>query len=1049
MRSDKYKKKQAVKDAVTPVEQPQVETPDVPVVDSNDNPSKKKTSKKTKKAKKKKSVGRIFLRIFLILIILGIAAGVAVGAYVYKIIESADPINPDDIYNLLTESTVIYDDDGKKIDTVYQDSDRTIVKYEQIPSNLVNAIIALEDKTFFEHHGFNYIRIVGAIKEAVFSGGSISGTSTITQQLARNVFLKESRFDHDYKRKIIEAYYTRILENELSKEDIITAYLNTVDFGYGCSGVQAASQSYFSKDVSKLTLAQCAALAACPQMPTSYALVRLMPKDEVTDDDYVLKEVRSGAYIANDASKERRELCLDLMLEQGYITEKQHDKAMKKSLKKMLHPKYDDSNEKSTYFEDYVIDEVISDLMDAYDWDYSYASMKVYNGGLKIYSTLNSAAQKVIEKEFADDSNFPSVITNRDSNGNILNSWGGISLYDYDDFFDSKGNFRLHKSEFVKKKDGSLVIKAGKRLNIYETEVNGTTDYSLEFKNMYVYENYELYAIGGGYINIPQQYKSLNKKGNLVISADFFNDPDYEGFFKFKKNGTIVIPQSSYTLSQEVIEPQAAMTIVENKTGHIKAMVGGRKTSGRMLYNRAINPRQPGSSIKPLGVYSAALQQGYEEVNAGQKHNYYDYGIDKQGAKYYGDYLTAHSIVVDEKTTVEGRVWPYNAGSGYTGIQTMRTAIQNSINTCAIKILSQVGTEYSSKLVQKFGISTLDLEGETNDVNLAALGLGGMSNGVTTLDMASAYTTFPNNGKRYETSSYTKVVDSKGEVLIDKGKRGDSTRVLNSGVAWIMTDMLKSVVYGGTGGRAAISGVQVGGKTGTTDDQCDIWFDGFTPSYSASLWIGNDQNFELTSMSSFAAALWGNIMDQIPECKEGSYKSQPDNVIYTAGEYFISGTQSGLVGRDSLYKKYKVCAETGYLPTPDCPKTKEVKYSIFDKSAKGKDTIGSKPKYYCNHHNKNVKKYPIDPTKKLIVDKPKEDDKKKPSNKDDKKDNNNQDNSSDNNKPADNNTDDISSDDNNTDDNNTDDNNSDDNNSDDNSNSEGSADNSEPSNESE
>lgn len=973
MRSDKYKKKVANEEAnVTPVtENSTAEAP---------SEAKETKKKKKKKEKKKKSVGKIIFRLFLVFLVLAIAGGVAVGSYVYKIIKSADAINPDDIYTILTESTVIYDDAGKKIDTVYQDSDRTIVTYEQIPEDLINAIVALEDKTFWNHHGFNYIRILGAIKEAVFSGGEVSGTSTITQQLARNIFLRDSRFDHSYERKIIEAYYTRILENELTKEQIITAYLNTVDFGYGCSGVQAASRSYFSKNVKKLTLAECAALAACPQLPTTYALVKMVPKDEVTKKDKVLKEVRTGAYIVNDLSKDRRELCLDLMLEQGYITQEKHDKAMKKSLKKMLNPKFDTSNEKAHYFEDYVIDEVISDLMEKYDWDYSAAAAKVYNGGLKIYSTLNSSAQKVITNEFNDDSNFPSVYTSVDGDGNILNSWGGVSLYDYDDFFDSKGNFTLYEDEIAKRKDGGLVIKTGHRLNIYETEVNGETDYSIEFKNMYVYENGELYAIGGGYINIPQQYKSLNSKGNLVISAEFFENPDYDKFFKFKKNGNVVIPQSSYTLNQQVIEPQAAMTIIENKTGHIKAMVGGRKTSGRMLYNRAINPRQPGSSIKPLGVYSAALQQGYEEVNAGQKHYFVDNKIDKQGAKYYGDYLTTKSIVVDEKTTIEGRVWPKNAGPGYSGIQTMRSAIQLSINTCAVKILTQVGVDYAAKLVEKYGISTLDLEGEINDVNLAALGLGGMSNGVTTLDMASAYTTFPNNGKRYETTSYTKVVDSKGEVLIDKGKKGEAVRVLNAGVAWIMADMLKSVVYGGTGGGAAISGCTVGGKTGTTDDQCDIWFDGFTPSYSASLWIGNDQNFELTSMSSYAAALWGRIMNQIPECKEGSYKSAPDNVIYTAGDYFISGTQSGLVDKDKLYKKYKVCAETGYLATPDCPKTKEVKYSIFDvdddDDKDSKDSKNKVPKYYCNHHNKDTKKYPIDPTKKLIVDKPKEDPKK-------------------------------------------------------------------------
>ena len=499
-----------------------------------------------------------------------------------------------------------------------------------------------------------------------------------------------------------------------------------------------------------------------------------------------------------------------------------------------------------------------------------------------------------------------------------------------------------------------MIIRANKRLNVYDTEVNGETDYSIEFKDLYIQENGTPYSIAGGYINIPQEYKAKNKKGNIIISADFFKDEQYKDFFIFNDDGTVTIPAKSYDLNQKVIQPQAAMTIVENSTGSIKAMVGGRKTTGRMLYNRATSPRQPGSSIKPLGVYSAAIQQSANEAASGKKHNFTDYGIDEQGTDLWGNYLTAGSIVIDEKTTINGSVWPQNAGGGYSGPQTMRSALQQSINTCAVKIFLQMGADFSANQVKKFGITTLDTEGSVNDLNPAALALGGMTNGVTTLDMASAYTSFPNNGTRKDTSSYTEVLDSSGKKLLTN-KTAKTHRVLDSGVAWIMTDMLKSVVTNGIGSPASISGVQVGGKTGTTDDEFDIWFDGFTPTYSASLWIGNDQNFQLTSMSSYAASLWGKIMNQISAAKAGSYKSAPSNVIYTGGEYYISGTQGGAKSLKGLEKTVTICTESGYLATPDCPHTEKKTYKTYG------DDAESAPKYYCNLHNSDIDKYPVDP----------------------------------------------------------------------------------------
>lgn len=894
------------------------------------------------KTKTKRSTAK---KIFLTLLILFFACCLAVAIYAGITIAKAPSIDVNEIYDILSESTVIYDQDGKEVDTVFSEENRTNVEFEKIPENMLNAMVALEDKTFWKHHGFNFIRILGAIKESVFGGGQISGTSTITQQLARNIFLKDNRFDHDMSRKIVEAYYTVIIESKLEKEDIITMYLNTVNFGCGNYGVQAAAQSYFSKDVQDLTLEECAALAAIPQSPSIYNLISYVGNEDISKKDKnILKRTANGTYIANDASKNRRETCLAFMADQGYISEEEAEKASSIELREMLNPSYSNVSEKSAYFEDYVIDQVIEDLMEEKDWDYDTAWDKVYNGGLKIYSTLDSQAQNVVEKEFDNDANFP--------------SFAPPNVESYSSYFDGDGNFTLKTSEIKKKKDGSLIIRSGKRLNIYETEVNGKTDYSLEFKSMSLQENGKYYTISGGFINVPQQYKSLNKSGNLVISKDFFKTEEYKDFFIFNDDGTITIPASSYTLNQKQVQPQAAMTIVENSTGYIKAMVGGRQTSGRRLHNRATSPQQPGSSIKPLAVYSAAIAQSAEEAKAGKKHHFTDFGIDKQGDKLWGYYLTPASIVIDEKTTINGSVWPQNAGTGYTGPTTMRGALQSSINTCAVKIFLQVGEQYSADLVEKFGITTLDREGDVNDLNPAALALGGLTNGVSTLEMASAYTVFPNNGTRKETTSYTKVLDSKEEVLLDKTNT-KTHEVLDAGVAWIMTDMLKSVVSQGIGGGASISGVQSGGKTGTTDNNTDIWFDGFTPSYSASLWIGMDQNSRGYEMSGPAAALWGRIMNQIENAKKGSYKSAPGNVVYSGGEYYISGTQGGVGSIKDLDKKVTICTETGYLACPDCPSTQKKTFAGWG------DEEDEVPKYYCYKHNANPEKYPVNPKEKF------------------------------------------------------------------------------------
>ena len=830
-------------------------------------------------------------KLILDLIALGVALGLCLMLYFAVCILLAPHYDFHDVYSMVDQSSIIYDDQGEPVDQVYYDQNRKITKYEEMPENLVNAFVALEDKTFWKHHGFNWIRMCGAVVSSVLGGGQISGTSTITQQLARNVYLADTKSVRSIKRKVMEMYYASRLEACLSKEEIVEAYLNTIYLGYGCYGVNSAAKSYFSKEVKNLDLLECAALAALPQAPDTYALVQCVDPTSVTEADTNIITREPDTYIANDTAKLRRNICLDFMKEQGYISEAQHKAVYDKDLIDFINPTFNTGNGSNSYFHEYLVDTVIADLVEEYGMDEADAERMVYTKGLKIYSTMDSTAQKTIVKEFANPANYPGVTSRTDEDGNIISREGVLLLYNYSNFFNDDGDYVFEPGEAKVNKDGSLTIKRGHRLNIYTTEVGGEIDYSVEFKQTYTYEDGVLYAIPGGYVSIPANYKSLDKNDDLVISADYFKD--YPGAIKIKGK-TVKITPNGYSLPQKTIQPQSAMVIVGVGTGEIKAMVGGRTTKGERLLNRATNPRQPGSSIKPLAVYGAALQKSFELAKAGKKWEYVDYGIDKQGKKGYGDYITTHSSVADERTIVDQKPWPLNSNNSYTGSNTFMSAIQQSINTCAFKLEMQIGADYSINMLKKYGLTTVedDASLEVNDVNPAALALGAMSHGVKPLEMALAYSVYPAGGKLNTPVCYTKVVDKDGEeILVSKSEQSD---VIDEGVAWIMRNVLQSVVTKGIAGAAAVNTVQSGGKTGTTDTQCDIWFDGFTPTYAASLWIGTDNNIPLTTMSGPAAALWGKIMRQLPAACTGTYLPQPENVVYKDGYYYTRGTEKGL-----------------------------------------------------------------------------------------------------------------------------------------------------------
>lgn len=326
---------------------------------------------------------------------------------------------------------------------------------------------------------------------------------------------------------------------------------------------------------------------------------------------------------------------------------------------------------------------------------------------------------------------------------------------------------------------------------------------------------------------------------------------------------------------------QSAMVIIEPSTGEIKGIVGGigKKTESRGLNRATQSKRQPGSSVKPIAVYAPALETG--KINA--------------------------ATIINDKEITIGEWSPKNSYTGYKGNMSVRKAIEISCNTAAVQTLQTLGIENSyNYMVNKFGFTSLT----DGDKNLSALGLGGMTNGVSTKEMAAAYAVFANKGVYITPHTYTKVLDSTGRVLLEY--KPEKTRVISEANAFIMSDFLKEVVNGsaGTGRNARISKMTVYGKTGTTNDNCDKWFVGYTPYYVGATWFGFDSMTPLTKAgvsNNVSTLVWKKVMEKVHTGLEDKKIEQPDNVTavsvcqktgklsssgcaYAKTEYFVKGT---------------------------------------------------------------------------------------------------------------------------------------------------------------
>lgn len=921
---------------------------------NTENKNNQKTVDKDKRKRKKRR--KIIFRVSLLVILLCIiVAGGAVAGMLIGIIKSAPEIDPHNMGSNLTESSVIVDEAGNVIEQIHDPNEnRDIVELKDIPKSLQEAFIAIEDHRFKKHFGIDLHRIMGTILHNVKVGDpTAQGASTITQQLIRNVYLTNEKA---WERKIKEMYLAIKVEQTLSKDQILENYLNTIPLGQSSYGVQIAARTYFSKDVNELTLAESALLAGAAKSTVKYAPYNRYNLEDIGDvpEEDIVGYVYIGsvqyACVYNQDAIDRQHVILNRMLELGSISQSEYDEAMAQDMHKSLKPGQTKVEGISTSSMDYVKKKVVEDLMALQNLTYEDAERILYKGGLKITATIDVNMQKSLETAY---SNFAELFLgqiptgdtpiaqdwryfkwnggtptgSRDSESNILDENGQIIFFDKNNILDEENNIYLTQQEYSMDEGGNLTINS-KKFNIYSNSIDTVDCYTVDSKL-----NFTTHSLGG--LNIGDNYEVLDKKGtkgSFKISKSYLSkNPD---IFKVGSDNVLKISKGFFFFQEKgIVQPQSAAVIMDYKTGKIKAMIGGRDIEGSKTFNRATDAaRQPGSTIKPLSVYLPALDSGYS-------------------AAYVLDDLPRFN----EKGDRWPKNWYEHRDIKYWGKTTLRKSIEQSINTNAVTMLETISVNKAMESLGKLGlINNENPDMDTfvspeenpnyNDVNLASLGLGGLTKGFSPLGMTAAYGTIANDGIYIEPIAYTKVVNSKGETILENIPE---THVAYSPeVASLMKDILRTTVNPGLSYRAKLPdamGIEVAGKTGTTQANGDFWFMGFSPYYVGGIWVGNDNvqmKLSISLDSGSTARLWSNIMTPIHEGLEPAKFELNKNLIavnvcsqsgmlpsdlcakdprgsQVIREYFIPGTQPTQVC--DVHVTAEVCSSSNLLKSPYCP----------------------------------------------------------------------------------------------------------------------------------
>ena len=748
------------------------------------NLSRRKKKISSKKKMQKKRVGvRLFKAVIVSLLLLCVIGVAGAGVFAYQIIQNTPEVTAEDIMPQGYTSFIV-DQNGNQIERLNDSSSNRVYRtYDQIPEYMAHAFVAIEDERFYEHNGIDLQGIIRAGVIGITNGFNFTeGASTLTQQLIKNNvfpdFVNEETLFDRVERKLQEQYLALQIEKDLSKEEILEAYMNTINLGQGCLGVQAASTRYFNKDVSDLTLSECAVIAAITQNPTRYDPVK-------NPDD----------------NAERRQRVLDNMLEQGYISQQEYDEAVADNVyDRILETAAATTNDEPySYFVDALIEQLVNDLMTEKGYSEAQAYNLIYSGGLTITATQDSEIQKICDEEVADVGDYLSVT-----------------------------EYGLEYALTIHREDGTA------------------ENYSQEQLASYIRDKYD--------DDYPLVFSSEDAANEMIA--------EYKSTLNIGENDTV---DENINLT---LQPQVSVVLMDQYTGQVKAIVGGRgekKTS--LSLNRATgSTRQPGSCFKILSTYAPALNECGMNLSSPIVDEYYEY-----------------------KTGQEVRNWDLT----HVGTTNMRYAIEHSINVCAVRTLTEVvGEEKGFEYLENFGITTLTDEDRTSQ----AKALGGITNGVYNIELTAAYAAIANGGTYTEPILYTQVLDHDGNVLLDNSTP-DTHEVIKESTAYLLTNAMEDVINQGTGTSARLDNMHAAGKTGTTNSSTDLWLAAYTPYYTASVWGGYDSNKPMENLSqSWHSRLWKAIMDRVHEGLEDKEFEVPSSVVEAS-----------------------ICSETGLLAVSSCP----------------------------------------------------------------------------------------------------------------------------------
>ena len=613
------------------------------------NLSRRKKRISSKKKRKKKRVGVRFFKALIICFLLLIVIGAAgIGIYVKKVIDNTPEVTAKDIMPQ-GYTTNIVDSNGTLLEQLKDsDSNRVYKKYDEISPYMGKAFVAIEDERFFKHNGIDIQGIIRAGVNGVAHGFHFTeGASTLTQQLIKNNvfpnFINESKYQR-IERKIQEQYLALKIEKEMSKEEILEAYMNTINLGQGCLGVQTAAQRYFNKDAKDLTLSECAVIAAITQSPSN------------------LNPVSSP-----ENNAKRREKVLKNMKEQGFITKDEYDEAIADNVYDRISETASNTTASKpyTYFIDAVINQVVDDLVTEKSYTETQAYNLLYSGGLTINVTQDADIQAICDDEVAN----------------------------VGDYLNGDTEYGLDYALTIHRADGS------------------SENYSKEQLASYI-------QTAWGY-DTPLLYGSEEAAQEAVDA--------------FKS--TLNIDEAGGDTVDERIElspqPQTSVVVMDQYTGQVKAIVGGRgeKNSSLSLNRATDSARQPGSCFKILAAYAPALNEGK---------------------------ITLATTIDDEEYEYKNGQSVNNWDKKYIGPTRVRYGIEHSMNVLAVKTLTDyVGETESYDYLLDFGFTTLT----EDDKYSQAKALGGITNGVYNIEMTAAYAAIANGGTYMKPILYTHVVE--------------------------------------------------------------------------------------------------------------------------------------------------------------------------------------------------------------------------------------------------------------------------------------------------